>query len=216
MSSLKECARYANFVERMIGEMQSVIRGKITANVFETTELHKKSSANKDFLDETLTTEYENVYDLTVEQASNLVLKLLNEKLALSNAINNGKKFMEIEINGVKTGIDTALEYTKAIRNVSSNFYGHLILMKDTKKREMTNGFMINVEGNQVGFRYEVEKETKIKFDKSLINSQNKFLKALSDEVSIKVDEMMSADKIEFTPIFNYLDTFEEFLENNK
>jgi len=216
MATLKECSRYANFIQTNIDKIHNMIRGGLNASMYSSTELHKKSSANKDFVDETIKTEYENTYDLTIEQVSDLLESLLYEKFSLSTAINEGKKNMFVTVHNTQTGIDTALEYTKALRNSSVYYYNILGQLKDSKKKEMTNGFMINVEGNQVGFRYEVEKETKLNFDRNTINAKNKELKMIADDISIKVDEMMSSDKIDFVPQFNYLDTFEEFLENNK
>lgn len=216
MATLKECSRYANFIQTNIDKIHYMIKGGLNASMYSSTELHKKSSANKDFVDEIVETEYENTYNLTIEQASDLLESLLYEKFSLSTAINEGKKNMFVSIHGIETGIDTALEYAKALRNSSGYYYNILGQLKDSKKKEMTNGFMINVEGNQVGFRYEVEKETKLNFDKNAINVKNKELKAIADDISIQVDEMMSSNKIDFTPKFNYLDTFEEFLDNNK
>ena len=136
MSTLKECARYANFIERNINEIHMLIKGRINASMYETTEFHKKSMANKDFQDEVVVAEYENNYNITVEEAALLLGKLLGEKLNLSAAINEGKKSMVIQLDDGKIGIDTALEYAKALRNSSTFFYSQLGSMKDSKRKE--------------------------------------------------------------------------------
>jgi len=213
MQSLKESARYANFLEKTLSRLAILSISSIDASLYKTTENHKKSTANNGYNDEVKEVEYENKVDLSVPQLTELVLAVLEEKKGLSQAISIGKGLIEINVDLLVLDLDPAIEYAKTLRRVSSDYLSILANVKDTKKKSMDRGYMINVEGNQVSFTYEVEKETKIIFDQSVLSVKNKELKTLADKLSEKIEEAMSSDKIDFTPNFNYLDTIDELIK---
>lgn len=211
--TIKEAGRYANFLERTLDRLTALSYRGLESKIFKSEELHKKSASYKEAEDDTITIEYEDVVDISVEDLTKLILSIVKEKATLADMIAEAKKGISIEVDDISMNLDSSIEYAKVLRKVSDNYFKNLSRMKDSKRKEQERGYAFNVEGNQTGYFYEKEITTTLQFDKTEIIEKDKEQRMLADKLSEKIEQSMSQPLVEFEPTYSYLDTFEEVIK---
>jgi len=217
MMNLKEACRYAKFLNDIINEISSeVAYGNMNGKMLKITDNHYKSKSNKDaedVLNEDV--ELDAVYDVELDVVINILEALILEKALLSNKIAKAKEelYIDHEENGEKLNIDTAIEMNKLLRQrLSGNVLDTIIRQKEKTEKRSGMDYMINIEGNQVSYRYEVERKTELTFDKKSIIKRNKELLTKADKISEMIDEANSQRIIDIEPKFSIHDTVDELV----
>ena len=217
MINLKEACRYAKFLNDTINKITAdVCYGNMDGKILEIKDNHYKSKSNKDaedILEEVV--ELDAVYDVEIEKIVELLEALITEKAILSNKIAKAKEelYIEYEENGEKLNIDTAIEMNKLLRQkLSDNVLNTLIKQKEKTEKRVGSDYMINVEGNQVAYKYEVERKTTLKYEKTDIVELNKKLLTKADKISEMIDEANSQRIIDIEPKFSIHDTVDELV----
>ena len=200
--NLKESYRYANYLDSLLRRAYSYLNsnGFVTTTV----EEHLRSKSNPDVEDEVI--EVKSPYDVefTPNDVINFVVKVLNEKEKLSDAIAKAKSTTEIDI-------DNAV----AMNKKKQQFVGVLNEIADIKPSETkTTGkaykFDINVE--QKPYIYDVNRKTSINFDRNDVRKLvKKYLKE-TDEISSKLDLIEITTQVDIEPRFDVNDKFEELV----
>lgn len=210
--TIKEAGRYANFLERTLDKLTNLSYRGLESKIFKSEELHKKSASYKEAEDDTITIEYEDIVDISVEDLTKLILSIVKEKATLADMIAEAKKGISIEVDDISMNLDSSIEYAKVLRKVSDNYFKNLSRMKDSKRKEQERGYAFNVEGNQTGYFYEKEITTTLQFDKTEIIEKDKEQRMLADKLSEKIEQAMSQPLVKFEPTYSYLDTFEDVI----
>ena len=198
--NLKESYRYANYLDSLLRRAYTYLGN--TGFVTTTVEEHLRSKSNPDVDDETI--EVQKPYDVefTPNQVIDFVVKVLDEKEKLSDAIAKAKSTTEINI-------DNAISMNKKKQGFVSVLNG----IADIKPSEfITNGtdYKFNQEGNQVKYVYNVKKVTTIDFNRTDIkNLIKKYLKE-TDEISAKLDFIEINTEVIFEPSFDVNSSFED------
>ena len=198
--NLKESYRYANYLDSLLRRAYTYLGN--TGFVTTTVEEHLRSKSNPDVDDETI--EVQKPYDVefTPNQVIDFVVKVLDEKEKLSDAIAEAKSTTEINI-------DNAVAMNKKKQGFVSVLNG----IADIKPSEfITNGtdYKFNQEGNQVKYVYNVKKVTTIDFNRTDIkNLIKKYLKE-TDEISAKLDFIEINTEVIFEPSFDVNSSFED------
>ena len=176
--NLKESYRYANYLDSLLRRAYSYLNsnGFVTTTV----EEHLRSKSNPDVDDERI--EVKSPYDVefTPNDVINFVVKVLNEKEKLSDAIAKAKSTTEIDI-------DNAV----AMNKKKQQFVGVLNEIADIKPSETkTTGkaYKFDINGEQKPYIYDVNRKTSINFDRNDVRKLvKKYLKE-TDEISSKLD----------------------------
>lgn len=213
MISLKEAGRYANFFTDMIRQA-TYTQNNIQNSIIRKTETHKRSSSIKDVEDEVKVVESKEQLQYTLAEVDEVINNMVYEKIRLSNAIAEAKKEMNVVVEDEVLSYDTAIEYAKTIREITSSIYGYLDNLKESVVESRAIGKTFNVEGNQVSYEYPVEVKIELLFDKNDVKSKKKALKTLANQLSIEIEEVSSKKLIDFDTEFDYLSTLEELIEN--
>ena len=212
--TIKEAGRYANFLNMSLMKLSNLAYSGLDSKLIKRVEKHKKSEAYKQAEDEIIEVEFEDIVDVELETLTDIINDLVIEKIALADAIANAKKDISINVEDNKyIGLDPAIEYAKALRKMSTNFYLPLITRKDEKEKTTQRAYAFNVEGNQTPYFYEAEIETTLRYDKDKYVEKNKKVKMLADKISEEIDRAMSSDIVEFKPKYNYLDRIEDIID---
>jgi hypothetical protein len=191
--NLKECYRYANYLERITSEAKSYIINK--EFVTTTKETHLRSKANSDAQDEVILTKKPVDVDFTTNDIINLIVELTNEKEKLAAAIAEAKSKTEINI-------DNAISLNKKKQDFIHILNG-LSNVKSTEKQRTGTDYKFNQEGNQTTYYYTISEETSIDFDRNMVRSLIKKYSKECDEVSAKLDEIEINTKVNFEPKFD-------------
>ena len=200
--NLKESYRYANYLDSLLRRAYSYLNsnGFVTTTV----EEHLRSKSNPDVDDERI--EVKSPYDVefTPNDVINFVVKVLNEKEKLSDAIAKAKSTTEIDI-------DNAV----AMNKKKQQFVGVLNEIADIKPSETkTTGkaYKFDINGEQKPYIYDVNRKTSINFDRNDVRKLvKKYLKE-TDEISAKLDLIEITTQVDIEPRFDVNDKFEELV----
>ena len=200
--NLKESYRYANYLDGLLSTAYTYLRNK--GFVTTTKQNHLRSKANNEAQDEII--EVQKPYDVefTPNNVVDFVIKVLNEKEALFNAIADAKA-------GTEINIDNAIAMNKKKQGFVSILNG----MADIKASESIvsgSDYKFNQEGNQVKYFYNIEQSTSIDFNRTDVrNLIKKYLKE-TDEISAKLDLIEITTQVDFVPKWYINEKFEELV----
>ena len=200
--NLKESYRYANYLDSLLRRAYSYLNsnGFVTTTV----EEHLRSKSNPDVEDEVI--EVKSPYDVefTPNDVIDLVVKILDEKEKLSDAIAKAKSTTEVDI-------DNAV----AMNKKKQQFVGVLNEIADIKPSETkTTGkaYKFDINGEQKPYVYDVNRKTSINFDRNDVRKLvKKYLKE-TDEISAKLDLIEITTQVDIEPKFDVNDKFEELV----
>lgn len=210
---MKESFRYHTYLDNAISSLLQYIR--TDGNLFTVTETHQKSKVNQDAQDETIDVTTERKFDCKPEDIAHLVKDLISEKLNLSLAIENGKKYRSIGFNkdGNELSLDSAVELNKQSRSLINNLK-YLVDLKSSESKRSGRDFRFNVSGDQISYQYDVEVKRVIDFDRNVIKDLYKKLVAETDMISTKIDEfMLNPHAVTFEPKYTVHDSVEDVVE---
>lgn len=203
--NLKESFRYQNFIKTMFDEARSSITS--LAHAYNVTRLHKRHEANpaaEDMPESPETPDYhEN------DKVIALMLALIDEKERLSKAISD-TKFTVKAVTGMSLDQDT--ECNKMRREAASAI-NRMLSYKARKLTERGSGYMLNNEGNQVQYTYDVEVVREEAFDRNKDREIMKKISSDADTVSTAIDQAMVNYQVEFEPMFEVTDSFDDVME---
>jgi hypothetical protein len=198
---LKEAFRMQNKLTSLIAEAQLLlVRGGITTKV---TEKHLRKKANPNAEDETIEVKKDTDYE--ANRVIKMLMELMEEKNVLSQKISDAKR-------GSAKDIDMLVANNKAKQNVLRT----LSDLADLKANERTlpgRGYLINGEGNQTAYSYEVQRVEEIDFDRKVVKGIVNRLRKEIDETSSAIDVANVTIEVDFTSKFDVNDTFEDAYE---
>jgi len=209
--SLKESFRILNILDQHTSSLLSYISNK--SNSLKVEEIHLKSKVTEN-QDEVIDQTTERQYKCSVTDISFLISQLISQKLELSLSIENAKKdlFLDWQENGENLTLDTGILFAKKSRELSNNLK-YLLDLKPSEAKSFGSDFIFNVEGNQVQYKFPIEKKTILDFDRNEINTLYKSMLNRSNTLSIQIEKAMMQDIVEFIPIYDILASTSEIVE---
>ena len=146
--------------------------------------------------------------EFTPNNVVDFVVKVIEEKEKLSESIAKAKGTTEINI-------DNAIAMNKKKQGFVSVLNG-IADIKPTEKVVNGTGYKFNQEGNQVKYFYNVKQITSIDFDRKNIRNLIKKYAKETDDISTKLDLIEVTTNVEYDPLFNINDNFEECILKNR
>ena len=137
--NLKESYRYANYLDSLLRRAYTYLGN--TGFVTTTVEEHLRSKSNPDVDDETI--EVQKPYDVefTPNQVIDFVVKVLDEKEKLSDAIAKAKSTTEINIDNAVAMNKKKQQFVNVLNGIAD--------IKPSEKIVNGTGYKFNQEGNQ-------------------------------------------------------------------
>lgn len=200
--NLKESYRYANFLGNLLTKAYEYLNNK--SFVTTTVQEHMRSKVNPDASNETLTVVKPYDVEFTPNNVIDFVVKVLNEKEKLAEAISVAKASAEIDIDNA-IALNKKKQGFVSILNKIANY-------KPSERTTQSVGRKFNVEGNQTTYYYDVIEKTSIDFDRNAVRGLAKKLLKETDEVSAKLDSIEINTYLSFEPSFDINDTFEDLV----
>ena len=200
--NLKESYRYANYLDTLLSTAYRYLQNK--GFVTTTKQNHLRSKANSEANDEVIDVQKPYDVDFTPNNVIDFVVKVITEKELLADAIAKAKA-------GTEINIDNAIAMNKKKQGFVSVLNG-LANMKASEKTTTGRSYKFNVAGDQGPYSYEVVETTSIDFDRNDVrNLVKKYLKE-TDEISAKLDAIEINTMLDFNPIFDINDLFEDLI----
>ena len=147
------------------------------------------------------------VYYKQINEMIEFSMYLLEQKTALTAAINKTKSNLPIDLDG-ETSINQ-------LRQTLSDTFRRMAQIKGKEITETNGGigYRFNNEGNQVSYKCNVERVTTINFDRNKARSYAAKLSEKSDQASAEIDKCIINYDVDFTPEFDVNDCFDEVFE---
>lgn len=191
MMTLKECFQYANYLSRLLATANRYLCDtKFTMN---RKEIHKRAKAVGEAIpDETILESKDQFCGVTPMQMVDLVQEIVSEMDTLQDVIDEAKS---------GTGFDKLVMINSKKRDALAN-YEDMAKLKPSTNVICGTDYKFNAEGNQSPYRYEVEVQTSIDFDRNQIRNLIRKLRKECDDTSAKIDEIQ-LNKVDFTPKYS-------------
>ena len=200
--NLKESYRYANYLDNLLSTAYSYLRNK--GFITTTKQNHLRSKANSDAQDEVVDVQKPYDVEFTPNNVIDFIVKVIDEKEGLSNAIALAKANAEINI-------DNAIAMNKKKQGFIS-VLNSMVGIKASEKQTTGKDYKFDVNGEQKPYTYPVTEVTSISFDRDDVKGLIKKYNRVCDEVSAKLDEIEITTVVEFNPQFDINDTFEDLV----
>lgn len=206
--NLKEAFQAQNKLKELFVEFAYYLKDE--ENVTTVQEKHFRSKAAEGQLDEILDlTNYDKKIYPT-DKVIDFLLVVLDEREKLYSAIHAAKSKMPFDI-------DTAIDVNKR-RHAVTKILREMRNFKSTSvlRKNAGTSYVFNKEGNQTTYRYDVERVTKIDFDRAKVRAIVEKLQTQADEISNKVDAALINTQVDyvfpFDPHASAAEILEEFI----
>ena len=200
--NLKESYRYANYLDGLLSTAYTYLRNK--GFVTTTVEEHLRKQSNPDVENETIEVQKPFDVEFKPNQVIDFVVRVLNEKDKLSDAIAEAKSTTEINI-------DNAISMNKKKQAFVSVLNG-IADIKPSEIKTTSKSYKFDINGEQKPYVYDVNRKTSIDFDRTDVrNLIKKYLKE-TDEISAKLDLIEITTQVDFIPKWDINDKFEELV----
>lgn len=198
--NLKESFRYQNFLEEMMCSACASIQ---TPNhCLKVAKTHLRNKVNPDAQDIIETVEVEPFF--ANDDVISFMTWLVAEREKLTTAINAAKASVDFDI-------DAAIETNKFRQRVNSSIKS-MIRHTPTKSIESGRDYKFNVEGNQMPYVYEIEVISEEAYNKAGAKTLMRGMISRADEVSAAIDAAMINTKVDYEPVFDVNETFDDVM----
>ena len=204
--NLKESYRYANYLDGLLSTAYTYLRNK--GFVTTTVEEHLRKQSNPDVENETIEVQKPFDVEFSPNSVIDFVVKVIEEKEKLSESIAKAKDTTDVNI-------DNSIAMNKKKQGFVSVLNG-IADIKPSEKVVNGTGYKFNQEGNQVKYFYNVKQITSIDFDRKNIRNLIKKYAKETDDISTKLDLIEVTTNVEYDPLFNINDNFEECILKNR
>lgn len=200
--NLKESYRYANYLDRLLITADTYLRNK--GFVTTTEQNHLRSKANPDAQDEKIAVQKPYDVDFKPNDIIDFVVKVINEKEKLFSAIADAKARTEINI-------DNAVAMNKKKQSFV-NTLNSIVSIKPSETQSMGKDYKFDINNEQKPYSYQIISKTSIDFNRNSVKGLIKKYNKECDEISSKLDEIEITTQVDFTPLFDVNDSFEDLV----
>lgn len=199
---LKEAFRYQNYLTSLFVQAT----GYLSREDFITTtkQKHLRSMVNTDAQDEDIVVSKTLNIDYKPNDLIDFVVKLINEKQKLSDAISDVKKSLDIDIDAAMSMNKTKQDFISVLRRMAS--------VKSTESDKEGLSYKFNNDGDQVSYRYPIKEIKTIDYDRNTVKGLVSKYKKETDEVSTSRDRIDIMTEVDYKPIWEVDTPLEDIL----
>ena len=198
--NLKESYRYANYLDSLLNTAYAYLRNK--GFVTTTKQNHLRSKANSEAVDEVIDVQKPYDVEFTPMNVVDFAVKVLDEKEKLANAIAVAKANAEINIDNAVAMNKKRQYFISALNGIAD--------MKASERITTGKAYKFDINGEQKPYIYEISETTTIDFDRNDVKALIKKYNKVCDEISAKLDSIEINTEIDFVPIWDVSDKFED------
>ena len=204
--NLKEAFQAQNKLEKLFSFASGYLDDE--KNLISVTEKHFRSKAAEGQQDEKINVAVDNKFP--PDKVINFLMMLIDEREKLAKAIHSAKSSMQFDL-------DSAVDVNKK-RHAAATTLRDLRRIKSSSLIEKNAGvgYVFNKEGNQVTYRYDIERVKTIDFDRNRVRELIKKLQAKADKVSNEIDAALISTSVDYEFPFDVnagnLEVIEDFV----
>ena len=186
--NLKEAFQAQNKLEKLFSFASGYLDDE--KNLISVTEKHFRSKAAEGQPDEKINIVVEDKFP--PDKVIDFLLVLIDEREKLAKAIHAAKSSMQFDL-------DSAVDVNKK-RHAAVATLRELRQFKSSSLLEKNAGvgYVFNKEGNQVTYRYDIERVKAIDFDRNRVRELIKKLQSKADKVSNEIDAALISTTVDY------------------
>lgn len=199
---LKEAFRYQNYLTSLFVQATSYLSREDFITT--TTQNHNRSMVNPDAQDEKISVPKVFNVGYKPNDLIDFVVKLIDEKQKLSNAITEAKKSLDMDIDAAMSMNKTKQDFISVLRRMAS--------IKSTELEKEGTSYKFNNDGDQVSYRYPVKEVKTIDYDRNTVKSLISKYKKETDQISTTRDRIDIMTDVDYTPVWEVDTPLEDIL----
>lgn len=199
---LKEAFRYQNYLTSLFVQATSYLSREDFITT--TTQKHNRTKVNPDAQDEDIIVPKTFTVDYKPNDLINFVVKLIDEKQKLSNAITDAKKSLDIDIDATMSMNKVKQDFISVLRR--------MISIKASESDKEGTSYKFNNDGDQVSYRYPVKEVKTIDYDRNSVKGLISKYKKETDKISTERDRIDIMTEVDYTPVWEVDTPLEDVL----
>ena len=199
---LKEAFRYQNYLTSLFVQATSYLSREDFITT--TTQKHNRTMVNPEAQDEDIVVPKVFNVDYKPNDLINFVVKLIDEKQKLSNAITEVKKSLDMDIDAAMSMNKSKQDFISVLRRMVS--------IKPTESEKEGTSYKFNNDGDQVSYRYPVKEVKTIDYDRNAVKGLMSKYKKETDEISTARDRIDIMTDVDYTPVWEVDTPLEDIL----
>lgn len=199
---LKEAFRYQNYLSLLLSQAMNYL--SCESYITTTIQSHNRTKVNPDAQDEKIT--IQKPYNVIFEPNDliDFVVKVIEEKEKLSNAIAVSKRTLEFDIDAAMSINKMKQEFIQTLRRMA--------VIKSTELEKEGTSYKFNNDGDQVSYRYPVKEVKTIDYDRNTVKSLISKFKKETDKISTERDRIDIMIEVNYDPIWEVDTPLEDIL----
>ena len=199
---LKEGFRYQNYLSLLLSQAMNYL--SCESYITTTIQSHNRTKVNPDAQDEKIT--IQKPYNVIFEPNDliDFVVKVIEEKEKLSNAIAVSKRTLEFDIDAAMSINKMKQEFIQTLRRMA--------VIKSTELEKEGTSYKFNNDGDQVSYRYPVKEVKTIDYDRNTVKSLISKFKKETDKISTERDRIDIMIEVNYDPIWEVDTPLEDIL----
>lgn len=199
---LKEAFRYQNYLTSLFVQATSYLSREDFITT--TTQNHNRSMVNPDAQDEKIGVPKVFNVGYKPNDLIDFVVKLIDEKQKLSNAITEAKKTLDMDIDAAMSMNKTKQDFISVLRRMAS--------IKSTESEKEGTSYKFNNDGDQVSYRYPVKEVKAIDYNRNTVKGLISKYKKETDQISTTRDRIDIMTEVNYDPIWEVDTPLEDIL----
>lgn len=199
---LKEAFRYQNYLTSLFVQATSYLSREDFITT--TTQKHNRTMVNPEAQDEDIVVPKVFNVEYKPNDLIDFVVKLIDEKQKLSNAITEAKKSLDMDIDAAMSMNKSKQDFISVLRRMVS--------IKPTESEKEGTSYKFNNDGDQVSYRYPVKEVKTIDYDRNAVKCLISKYKKETDEISTARDRMDIMTDVDYTPVWEVDTPLEDIL----
>lgn len=199
---LKEAFRYQNYLTSLFVQATSYLSREDF--IMTTTQKHNRTMVNPEAQDEDIIVPKVFNVDYKPNDLIDFVVKLIDEKQKLSNAITEAKKSLDMDIDAAMSMNKSKQDFISVLRRMVS--------IKPTESEKEGTSYKFNNDGDQVSYRYPVKEVKTINYDRNAVKGLISKYKKETDETSTSRDRIDIMTDVDYTPVWEVDTPLEDIL----
>ena len=199
---LKEAFRYQNYLSLLFNQATGYLSREDF--IMTTTQKHNRTKVNPDAQDENIVVPKVLTVDYNPNDLIDFVVKLIDEKQKLSDAIAKAKRSLDIDIDAAMSMNKTKQDFISVLRRMAS--------IKSSESDKEGTSYKFNNDGDQVSYRYPVKEVKTIDYNRNAVKGLISKYKKETDEISTERDRIDIMTDVDYTPLWEVDTPLEDIL----
>lgn len=202
MGSSQEAFRYQNYLSLLLSQTMNYL--SCESYITTTIQSHNRTKVNPDVQDEKITIQKPYNVIFKPNDLIDFVVKVIEEKEKLSNAIAESKRTLEFDIDAAMSINKMKQEFIQTLRRMA--------VIKSTELEKEGTSYKFNNDGDQVSYRYPVKEVKTIDYDRNTVKSLISKFKKETDKISTERDRIDIMIEVNYDPIWEVDTPLEDIL----